>query len=582
MFNGKLYPNHKIVAPDGYLRYYGGEVDAWKEIAKRMDDVTDFDEAIIDVLMEATGPVTKKFVGVTGDVKAWLVPNEAVARLETMATPFFGTQRRQTIAKLGLDTPTQIWKDFVLVTPRWIKNNVIGDIIFNSFEGVGPASYARGFLGKYKDVMPDEILKASFANTIKYNPQLGKAGETIIGQYLIKAKGLKPVQIVGKIKDAGYAINTWIEQPFVRALYVNIARKEAKRLLKAEGKAVNAESILTKMAEIKESAKLSKPLIDKVKKTLPVFNTLGDFGRKYGRRAIPFLNWYKFMAKYAATLPANHPFKLAGVRGLSELSEGEREEAFRQYFPFMVREIDSRGIPRRFDGLWPIGKPQDNPTETLFFNTRGMNPFTTLEDFTDMRVFSMMSPIIKVPAERALGVDTFTGQKFTTPEPMENMVHDKKLREVEKVTPPLFSHIARQFPQFELLRQFITPAKQYSTGTVFNPKPIVDPITGEPKYPINVWDKLFNYIGVDRRTIDVEDWFNKHQDRIRGKLSTTHKNLLFEPEALTLQEHIAIFNEIRSDEKLWNNIVNDIRRRAKYKGMETKSRFQTIKGGATQ
>jgi hypothetical protein len=552
MVGKQLYANHKIVAPDGYLRFFKGEVDIWKEIAKRMDDTVDFDESLIDILLNAKlqiGDIKKDYLSATKNIKVYLVPDEAVKKLETMATPVFGTQERQAIVKLAYDLPIQFWKDSVLaITPRWIKNNVMGDIIFNTFEGVGPLSYARAFIRKYIDAIPDEILRASFANVMKYNPKLGKAEETVIGQY-VKAMGeTVPAKILASVKDIGYGINTSIEQPFVRALYINKARKEAKRLLKTEGIPISEESILTKMLEIKNTPTLNKPIITKVKETLPVFNIMGDFGRKYVRRAMPFVNWYKFMLRYGATLPAKHPFKLVGARGLAALTEKEREEAFRQYFPYMADTIEREGgIPKRFNGLWPIGT-DPKTGEGIFFNARGLNPFDTITDILSLRVFSMMSPIIKVGAERALSRDTFTGQKFDTPSPIE-ITRDGKIRELERITPSFATHVLRQFPQFTLLEQFITPGKQYSTGTIFNPKPKVDPVTGEFKYPINAMDKLLNYVGVDRKTIDVEEWFYKHQERLRQKMSLTHKNLLFEPDALSVKEHLLILEEILLDKE---------------------------------
>jgi len=584
----EVYANHKIVSPDGLLRFYRGEVDAWKEIAKRMDDTVDFDEAIVGMMEElhaGIGEVTKPFVGVTKNVRVWLVPEEAYAKLETMATPIFGSKAIQNAIRIGMDKPTQMWKDSVLaMTPRWIKNNVVGDIIFNSFEGVGPLSYTRmmqSYGGKYKDIFPDEVLRASFANVMKYNPQLGSAEKTVIGGFIKKVGETKPAKIAEAIKNAGYSINTAIEQPFVRALYIKLARQKAKNMLKAEGVRITPESILSTMGRIKDTPALKEPIVKRLKETLPVFNILGNFEMKYGRRAMPFLNWYKFMAQYGAKLPARHPFKLAGVRGLSELGEKEREQAFIQYFPYMKDQIEKEGgIPQRFSGMWPIAT-DEKTGEGIFFSTRGMNPFNTLEDFTNMRFFSMMSPIIKVGAERALGIDTFTGRKFDSAYPLD-VSPEGEVEEKDKPKPGFFHHVFRQVPQFKLLEQILTPSEQYSDGTIFNPKPIRDPITGEPKYPIKSLEKILNYIGIDRKTIDVEKWFYKHENRIRSKAAVTHKNLLFEPNALTLAEHQAIMNDIRDDEKMMGKIKDAIRRRKRYEMKEKKEELTIIKESKTQ
>ena len=583
---GGLEPGQKIVAPDSILRFYKGEVDAWKEIAKRMDDTVDFDEAAVGMLQDlhaGVGDVKKPFLGVSGDTKVWIVPEEAYNKLNNMAQPFLNNQAIQDTLKLSFDPAQQVWKDSVLaLSPRWIKNNVVGDIIFSLFDGVGPVSSFRAmqsYGAKYANVFPDEILTASFANLMKHTPLLGKTEKTAVGRWFKKAGETVPAKLYKKITSAGYSINTAIEQPFVRALYIKLAREEAKTMLKAEKLARTPENIMTKLAQIKDTPALKDPIVAKVKETLPVFNNLGYYGRMYGRRAIPFLNWYKFMSVYAAKLPAKHPFKLAGVRGLSDLSEKERERAFIQYFPYMEDKIAKEGgINRRFSGLWPIGK-DEKTGEGIFFNARGLNPFRTVSDILEGNFVNMMSPIIKVHAERAFGVESYSGQKFTTPYPLD-VSPEGEVSEVQKPKPNLFTHYARQFPLFTMLEQTLTPAQQYSTGTVFNPKPIRDPITGEPKYPINALEKMLNYSGIDKKTLDVEKWFHTNEARIRAKGALTHKNMMFDPNALTLDEHRAIFETMQEDEKLMDRLRKAVKGRIEYEQRTKVERLKKIKNGS--
>ena len=493
--------------------------------------------------------------------------------LESLATPFMGSQKAQHIVRLVVDKPTQVWKDSVLgLSPRWIKNNIVGDVILNSFEGVGPLSYSRAFRTIYKDCIPDELLSASFANVMKYNPKLGSTAETAVGTWVQKCIDSKVFSKAGKAKDFGYALNTMLEQPFVRSLYIKIARDKAISLCKIEGLKANEVNILNKMRVIKGDAKLLEPIVSKVKETLPVFNLLGNFERKYIRRFVPFYNWYKFMAIYGIKLPAKHPFKLAGARGLGALAEENRESVFKKYFPFIAREISETGIPNRFDHLWPVGEPGEK--ETTFFNSRGTNPFTTISDFANLDLVNTFSPVIKIPLEQMTGRQTFSDMEYKTGE--EGVVVSRdgvKYFDFEKARPPLFEHIASQFPQYQLLDQMLVPARQWETGTILNPDPILDPITGEYKYPIKSVERLVNMLGIDRKTLDVQKTYYQYIARKHGSIK---QYFLKHGQNVSLREIKEYFGELVMDDKTIEQIKKEIKWKAEYEASLKLERMQTI------
>ena len=567
-----IYPNHKIVAPDGYLQFYRGKIDFYKEVSRRMEHST-FDEAI----GEALEGMVKEYVGVGKNQTVYLVPKELVKELETFAYPFFGSRKAQDAVRLVVDRPTQIWKDMVLAgSPRWIKNNVMGDIIFNSMEKVGPLSYSRAFRSIYKDTIPDELLKASFANIMKYNPKLGKTAETTMGQLITQLEATKAVKGIAKAKDLGYSINTMFEQPFVRALYVNLARKKAVSMLKAEGLSRSEVNILNKMRVIKMDPELSSPLIAKVKETLPVFNLIGSWERKYFRRLAPFVNWYKFMVKYAAKLPVKHPFLTVGGRGLGELSEHHREEAFKMYFPFMVREIEENGIPQRLDNLWPVG--EIGKDKVAFFNTRGLNPFATIEDVANLDLLPMMSPVVTVPYEQITGRAAFGDREFRSGEEGIYVTTDGKVefRDFTKVRPPLWDHILSQLPQYTVAKQLLVPAKQFDTGTILNPDPIMDPVTGEYKYPIESIEKMFNFMGIDKRTLDVREVWDAFLKRKRTALGRAVTKGVSK-DMLSFEDIRQVFKEMVKDKPLMKKIKGEMKLEQEEKVKETKELLKKIK-----
>lgn len=655
----KLYPGYKIVAPDGYLRFYRGSIDFYKEVSKKLDGM-DLDEAIATTIKEtvegfkesskvvggagealskqakiiedrvrealtargfATGETEqmiqrvksggiesvkeivtereytkvreiliksgvnpdklkevfrgseKNFIGVAKNQTVYLVPEKITQKLESWANPLI-SQSFQNFIKIAYDKPINLWKDSVLaMTPRWTKNNVIGDVMLNTMEGVGPLSYGRAFSAEYTKVIPDELMKASFANVMKYNPKLGSAAKNTVGQLIEKVENTKAVKGISKAKDAMYALNTAFEQPFVRSLYIKEARSKAVQILKAQKQPVNEASILYKMEEIKNSPTLRQPIINKVKETLPVFDISGNVERKLLKRMAPFYNWYKFMALYGAKLPFNHPFKTVGARGLGALSEVEREQAFIQSFPFMADYIKENGIPDRYDNLWPVSKPNEKG-EATFFNSRGMNPFTTMEDIVQGDVVNMMSPIIKLAMERSTGKEAFTGRDYQVGEKGEG-----KFKEFRKEKPPLGEHILRQFPQYQLLKEILVPAKQWDDGTIFNPKPKIDKITGEYQYPIKNIDKILNYVGVDRKTIDIEgSWQSFQKSRQHAIGETFQKRQSQYDKYLTSDELKDLFNYIKTQEpEKWNKMIDEVRRNQQQREVEQRRRIESIR-----
>jgi len=627
----KTYNGYRIIAPDGYLSFYQQKIDFHKEVSNRMKDMT-FDEAIGDVVSEtvtrtatgggqsrqailvenrvkealvsrgfAPGEVTQMLeriksgeagsveivrerlvksgatpeqiaeafrgvekisVGVAKNKTVYLVPESQAKQLESFATPIFGSHKAQNIIKIVYDRPQQIWKDSVLSTsPRWIKNNVMGDIIFNSMEGVGPISYGRAFQKKYTATVPDSVQRLSFANVMKYNPKLGSAAKSTVGRMIQRLDETKTVKGIAKVKDAGYALNTMFEQPFVRALYISEARKKAVSMLRAEKIPVTEANVIDRMNVIRDVPKLSDPIIKKVKETLPVFDLTGTFERKYLKRYIPFYNWFKFMGQYGAKLPAKHPFKTVGGRGLGALSENEREEAFVQTFPHMQDEIEGSGIPNRYDGLWPLSI--DKEREALFFNSRGLNVFNTIEDIIDLKIGNMISPLVKVPVEQVTGRELWSGRKYADPD------EGVDFQEFKKTSPPLIDHVLKQFPHYALLRDSLTPAIQSDKGTLLNPDPILDKITGEYKYPIESLEKILNFIGIDRKTLDMRKSWEQFQNKKRAAISKTFKHYQSKKDtALSSSEIEILFNEIKKNPTKYKKIMQEIKRKMKLKGSE--------------
>jgi hypothetical protein len=278
------------------------------------------------------------------------------------------------------------------------------------------------------------------------------------------------------------------------------------------------------------------------------------------------------MAKYAVTLPANHPFKTVGVRGLGALSETQREQAFKEMFPYMAREIDESGIPDKYDNLWPVKGPGADG-KAVFFNSRGFNIFTTVEDMVKGDFANMLSPIVKVfVIERPQGGESFSGREFKTGETGVNF------KGKEDQAPPLGEHILSQFPQYQLLKQTLVPARQYDTGTIFNPEPILDKITGEYKYPVDSVEKWLNFMGIDKKTLDIRKTWDAYRKQKATAIGETFDKYQSKAEtALSFEDIKGIFDQIKADPKKWNAIIGELKDSAQQTAKQKKDLAQKIK-----
>ena len=244
-------------------------------------------------------------------------------------------------------------------------------------------------------------------------------------------------------------------------------------------------------------------------------------------------------------------------------------------FPFMAAEVKESGIPDRYDNLWPVKIKKDG--KALFFNARGLNPFATIDDLVSFNIGNMVSPVIQVGVERATGRELYSGREYTSGE------EGVDFKEHRKVRPPFFEHVMSKTPLHGLLKQTLTPALQYDTGTILNPDPIVDKITGEAKYPIESLEKWLNFVGVDRKTVDIKKSWEQYQNKKRAAVSKTFEKFQSTPEtALTPEEIGELFKDIKKDKTKWNEIKQDIKRARKSKGQEKKDLRDKIKGSGVE
>ena len=130
--------------------------------------------------------------------------------------------------------------------------------------------------------------------------------------------------------------------------------------------------------------------------------------------------------------------------------------------------------------------------------------------------------------------------------------------------PPLGAHIAKQFPQYELIKNTITPGLQYSTGTFLNPDPIFDKITGEYRYPIKSVENWLRYMGINQKTFDVKKKWKSYLERKRTAIGRSFRKRQSKYETALSRDDIRdVLDDVKyNDPQLWNEIQDRIRSEA--------------------
>jgi hypothetical protein len=165
------------------------------------------------------------------------------------------------------------------------------------------------------------------------------------------------------------------------------------------------------------------------------------------------------------------------MRGLAVAGGKEMDDLYQEY------GVDKLDLPKWMQNAIPV-ETDPETGEITMWNPSGINPFNTVDSLG----LSLLSPPIKIVIERALGEDIFRKKPFTSPTTIQagtgNMKFNTQTQRFEpvKVVPGLAQHFLSQVPQYGLLQAWTTPARQYSTGTLWNPQPIMK--KGRPAAPL--------------------------------------------------------------------------------------------------
>lgn len=324
------------------------------------------------------------------------------------------------------DKPLRAWKTAVLpLSPSWQVGNIVGNLTLATFgAGVGPISLAKAMAEAVREYRASG---PKGARTMPGPRRLYTSGATFAEFDYLRGAGTKTARsrlgraaepltnAAGGFVRKSYALNGFVD---------DFGRSAVFLAKKAEG--------LTEEAALRESLK-----------AMGDFSRMTPFERRVAKRIVPFYAWQRHMTQLAFRLPVEHPLRVAWTLRLAD--------------EFGQPDSDLAALPSFMRGAIPLPGGKLLGTSSLFpFGDAG-------KILTPAGMRQSLSPLLKIPAERATGLNFFTGRPFTRP-PGTGKV-DEFGRELP--TPPsLSTHLASQVPQKRLLDAITGRSKviRYDSG----------------------------------------------------------------------------------------------------------------------
>lgn len=416
-------------------------------------------------------------------------------------------------------------KSVLNLSPRWVTNNVLGNV-FNSIMGdVGPQDFMRALDSEWRGIIPRELHAGGLrrGEAVGYT---GAMGETPLGKALGKAvSGIErtvalPADLNARIEDY-YRSAAWLKEA---------AKADAARVMKdtvgmadwmrtkldqfiGRGKFAEETAFNRIRTLVQNDKAVADSVLEGANKIMFSYNRLTSFERNVMRKVFPFWSWYRNVTRMALAIPAETPLKGEVLAGLSkianDLNESEWKKQVGDNFDLKMLKQYQRGtvplhkipgfgdIPEKFDVTMPDGSKMSS--DVLFPNmmeTIGSGPRIRALDMTAANVLSSafgnpgLHPIMNVMMERwVLGGNSFTDRKFSARHIFQYGGDFYRLEPGRKGSwhavladpplPPLYAHLARQLPQLKLAEEAVNTIRsggndlpQYDDRQLFENAPM--------------------------------------------------------------------------------------------------------------
>jgi hypothetical protein len=395
--------------------------------------------------------------------------------------------RFEMLARATWDRGTNVWRISVLaLSPRWVLNNTLGNLILNTMGGVGPSGYidavqisskAVKLMTEAKKVgtrlsFDDALIKLGVPEDVAQGLYRYEAGVSEAGTPI--TKGQRVVAGVKWLPDKVYRFNSTVESFFRTAHYFDKI-----------GKGFSVADAIKSVNEF---------LFD--------YHKLTPIQRGVFRRLDPFWNWHKNIIRLAVTYPIKYPQRFLLLSYANKIGLEAYDDKLR------AAGVNPDNVPDYYKNMFLLPW-KDEEGKDFYISLRGIDP---LQDI--MIGPSNLHPIIKIILERAFKTNAFTGRRFTSP----YTVYGQE----SKATPPLWRHILNQFPQFRVIEDVFRPYSTYETG-----EPMITK-WGEPTYTKNRLLSVFAILGFKVTPRDLDEIYRnlREEERATEKRATKYEQSL--------------------------------------------------------
>ncbi len=463
-YGNPRYAGEVFISPQMVKSQLSMRSELMSDTLAGMADHGDLQRATLDSVDSFASKVFESGTNNLVNGEVWAVPKSVAEMVRREVRLQLGPSM-----KLFWDTPMNLWKASVLsLSPRWVVNNFFGNLIFMGIENPGALRYAISQLDKKNRALAETILgpeairateRGFFHNLQRVygtegRPALTKAAHVAMGRVTeeMGAGAARAARYnyagrwVGGWSDMVRMFNSNVEEAARRGILLENVRKLA---LKDWVSGFHSSyQILEKVGREAPDARLLDQAITSVDRTLGNFMRYSPVEQGIIRRfLVPFYGFYRHMAKVVALMPIEHPVKGRVLELLAKMND-EMETSLPEY-------LRDQGAVFLGD-LW--GK------DTLV-RLKNLNPLSQINE--QLPLVGLLNPAVKVAIERSLGVDSFTGDAFATPEDVVQ-THDGRYWQIErdgagniigvqpatKPLPNVLSHVGSQFGVVSMLPGF--------------------------------------------------------------------------------------------------------------------------------
>lgn len=421
--------------------------------------------------------------------------------------------------RMFYDGPMQVWRTSVLAfSPRWITNNTFGNTIFQLIKDP-KAIYEtiRMFDRDYRTMwshigggaFPEGVDRGLFfeqGNIIeagKYG--YGEAAAPKVADWMRKKMSTKTATILSKKAEWMRELNGSIEDAARRGVFASEYKSLVKRNMMATGERwVSNAQVMEKIMKNGLDGEMAQKALTQVNKVLGDYTNLNPFERQIVRRfVLPFYAFWKHSVKFVLAMPFENPYKVAIMRQMDMLED----------------DMWGDDMPDWFSGSVFIGKM--GQSDPLWIRTRNMNPIQGALNPSPTGIVASFSPWLRAIMENQMGINTFTGEKFSSADTFETptgqlyryvrdgngkLIGVRLLGPDEKVTPSWFQSFLSMWPQIKLIQEGIIDPATGNSGARYSATGDTIMEGGVPKYPTPMGAAWASFFGFPMTTFDPSDY----------------------------------------------------------------------------